>query len=95
MTPRLDTATHEVSSDQKEATVTLTWKFAVDDLPAGWEPWQCVAGCGGRAHLHARRRSPGEDLWLLYERPGWLIAASEPVCPGCGTALAKAGRKPS
>jgi len=56
-------------------------------LPAGWETWRCTAGSCPQQLLQLARRSPGEDLWLICERPGWLMAASVPACPGCGTSL--------
>jgi hypothetical protein len=69
-------------------------EIVMDDFPAVWEAWHCLAPCCAQAQVHARRRPGTENLWLLYERPGWLIAASAPMCPGCGATLARATRQP-
>jgi hypothetical protein len=56
-------------------------------LQPAWEMWRCTAGSCPDELLQVGRRSPGEDIWLFYERPGWVMAASEPVCPRCGMTM--------
>jgi hypothetical protein len=57
------------------------------ELPAGWETWRCTADSCPEELLRAGRRAPGEDVWLIGERPGWLMVATVPVCPTCGSTL--------
>ena len=59
----------------------------LEELLAGWEEWRCAAEGCSQERLRVARRSQGEDVWLLYERPGWVMVASIPVCPCCGTTL--------
>lgn len=65
-------------------------EFETDDFAAGWETWGCTNGSCAQELYHVWRRSPGEDLWLVHERPGWVMAAAQPVCPCCGTTLRRA-----
>lgn len=58
-----------------------------DDLAAGWERWRCTAGSCAQALFRVLRPSPGLDVWLVHERPGWRMAAALPVCPCCGMTL--------
>jgi hypothetical protein len=64
--------------------------FERDELAQDWEGWRCTTGHCTQELYGALRRAPGQDLWLLYERPGWVIAAAQPVCPCCGMTLEKA-----
>lgn len=61
-----------------------------DDVSAGWERWRCTAGSCAQELFRVLRRSPGIDVWLIRERPGWVVAAALPVCPRCGTTLRRA-----
>lgn len=53
-----------------------------------WQAWRCTTDSCPEEFVHVRRRSGGEDVWLFYERPGWVMAATVPVCPTCGMTLA-------
>lgn len=75
---------------RKEAPVGTMQDLEQGNLAAGWESWRCAAGSCPEGRFHAMRRSPGLDLWLVHERPGWLMAATQPVCPGCGMPLRRA-----
>lgn len=69
--------------------MTCMHEIATDAASQGWERWRCTSGTCRQARLHVTRRARGEDVWLIYERPGWVMAASMPVCPACGTTLAR------
>lgn len=53
----------------------------------GWETFCCLTTSCTENVWHLRRQAPGRDVWEVYERPGWVIAATAPVCPACGTTL--------
>lgn len=67
--------------------MSIMHEIELGAFPAGWETWRCPASDCAQQLLQLARRSPGEDVWLICERPGWLVAAAVPVCPGCGTTL--------
>ncbi|HLF24318.1 MAG TPA: hypothetical protein VI565_10390 [Burkholderiales bacterium] len=54
-----------------------------------WEPWRCPTASCPENVWHVRRQALGAELWQVYERPGWLMAATAPVCPACATTLFK------
>ena len=72
--------------------MTIMHEIELGDAVVAWEAWRCTAGSCAEDFLRLRRRSRGEDVWLLYERPGWVMAASVPVCPGCGSAMRRQSR---
>lgn len=72
--------------------MTIMQEIAMDDPRANWETWRCRAASCRQAAVHVRRRS--EEVWLIYERPGWVIAAAVPVCPACGDTLTRAISRP-
>jgi hypothetical protein len=61
-------------------------KAAAGRVPA-WETWVCQNPLCSEGSQRLRRRSPEDELWELQKRPGWLMAASMPVCPSCGGSL--------
>jgi hypothetical protein len=69
--------------------MTIMREIAMDNLPPDWETWRCTAGSCPQERVHVRRRSLTEDVWLIYERPGWVMAATVPVCPACGATLTR------
>jgi hypothetical protein len=66
--------------------MAIMHEIELGGLP-GWQRWRCAAGTCPQELLRVRRRAPAEEVWLIHERPGWVIAASQPVCPACGTTL--------
>jgi hypothetical protein len=69
--------------------MAIVHALAIDQV-ARWEPWRCTAKACRQGPVHLRRRAPGEDVWLIKERPGWVMAAVTPVCPACGASLTRA-----
>jgi hypothetical protein len=78
-----------MEAEHQETTVGFMDEIELAEMPALWETWRCTADSCPEELLRARRRAPGEDAWLIGERPGWLMVAYVPVCPGCGTTLRK------
>lgn len=69
--------------------MTLMHVLETDNLPTDWETWRCAASSCPQGLVHLRRRARGEDVWLLYDCPGWVMAATAPVCPACCTTLTR------
>jgi hypothetical protein len=72
---------------RQEAAMGFMDEIELAELPAEWETWRCTAASCPEELLRAGRRAPGEDVWLIGERPGWLMVATVPVCPACGSTL--------
>lgn len=69
--------------------MTIMQVIAMNDLPGDWEMWRCTTASCPQGLVHLQRRSRGEDVWLIHDHPGWVMAATAPVCPTCATALTR------
>ncbi len=52
-----------------------------------WEMGFCTTSFCQQSFLWVDRSDEALELWRVARKPdeaGWLIAAAEPICPGCG-----------
>jgi hypothetical protein len=52
-----------------------------------WETGFCATPFCKQSFLWVRHCDEALELWMVAKKPGeggWLMAAFEPVCPGCG-----------
>jgi hypothetical protein len=63
-----------------------------------WELVFCDAPLCEESALAVQRCAAYSDLWRVAREPGqetWLVAASRPICPGCGGILRRASLLPT